>query len=142
MYEWVRAFHIIFVIFWMAGLLYMPRLFVYHSGAKLSGELDETLKIQERRLLKIIMNPSMIAAFIFGILLLWIRRDNLFDQSWIYLKLLLVFSLIGYHGFLSKTRKQFEAGQRPKSGKFFRGFNEIPPIAAIIIVILAVVEPF
>ena len=142
MYEWVRAFHIISVIFWMAGLLYLPRLFVYHSKAILGDELDETLKIQEHRLLKIIMNPAMIAAFIFGIWLIWLRKDNLFDQSWIYLKLFLVFGLMGYHGFLSKTRKQFEKGERPKSEKFFRAFNEIPPILAIIIVILAVVEPF
>ena len=142
MYEWIRAFHIIFVIFWMAGLLYLPRLFVYHSQAKIGGELDETLKVQERKLLRVIMNPAMILAFVFGLWIIWIRRDNLFDQYWIYAKLFFVFILLGYHGFLSKMRKQFETGARPKSEKFFRVFNEFPAILTIIIVILAVIEPF
>ena len=142
MYEWIRALHLISVIFWMAGMLYLPRLYVYHSQAKLGGELDETLKTQERRLLQIIMNPAMIASLVFGLWLIWIRRDGLFDQGWIHLKLLLVFLLFGYHGFLSKIRKQFEAGDRPKSEKYFRVINEIPPIFVIFIVILAVVEPF
>ncbi len=142
MYEWMRAFHIIAVIFWMAGLLYLPRLFVYHSGAQLGGELDETLKLQEKRLFRIIMNPAMIAALVFGLALLWLRQDAWTGQGWLHLKLLLVFALFGYHGFLSKMRKRFEAGERPKSEKFFRAFNEVPAIATIIIVILAVIEPF
>lgn len=142
MYEWVRALHLISVIFWMAGLLYLPRLFVYHSSAIAGGELDTTLKLQEHRLLKIIMNPAMIAAFIFGAVLIYMRRDAFDGQIWLYLKLALVFLLIGYHGFLSKTRKLFESDQRPKSEKFFRMINEIPAIVTIGIVLLAVIEPF
>jgi len=142
LYEWARALHIIAVIFWMAGMLYLPRLFVYHSTAKLGGELDETLKIQERKLLRIIINPAMIAAFIFGAILVWNRHAALFTQGWLIIKLIAVFILFGYHGFLSKTRKQFAAGERPRSEKFFRRINEIPPILTIIIVIMAVIEPF
>lgn len=141
-YEWFRAVHLIAVIFWMAGLLYLPRLYVYHSTAALGGELDETLKIQERRLLKIIMNPSMIAAFIFGVILIGLRADVFSTSVWLYIKLAGVFALIGFHGMLSADRKKFEAGQRPRSEKFYRMINEVPPIIAIIVVIMAVVEPF
>ena len=141
-YLWIKALHIIAVIFWMAGLLYLPRLYVYHSKAILNGEMDEALKIQERNLLRIIMNPAMIAAFILGIILISYRIDAVTSSFWLYLKLLLVFGLMGYHGFLAGQRKKFERGERPKSEKFFRIINEVPSIAAIFIVILAVVEPF
>ena len=142
MFEWIRALHIIAVIFWMAGLLYLPRLYVYHSTAKIGGELDEVLKIQEKRLFKIIMTPAMIAALVFGIGLLWYRHAALFTSFWLPLKLVFVFGLFGYHGFLSGIRKRFEAGERPKSEKYFRIINEAPPFLIIAIVILAVVEPF
>lgn len=141
-YEWFRAFHIIAVIFWMAGLLYLPRLYVYHSTAKPGGELDETLKIQERRLLRIIMNPAMIVAFIIGIALISLRFDALSTSIWLYIKLAGVFVLLGFHGMLSADRKKFERGERPRSEKFYRMINEIPPLIAIVIVIMAVVEPF
>lgn len=141
-YEWFRAVHLIAVIFWMAGLLYLPRLYVYHSGAVIGGEMDNSLKIQERNLLRIIMNPAMITAFIFGFILMGLRIDALTTSFWLSLKLVLVFGLIGYHGFLGTLRKKFEAGERPKTEKFFRVINEVPSIAAIFIVILAVVEPF
>jgi len=141
-YDWFRAFHIIAVIFWMAGLLYLPRLFFYHSTAELGGELDTTLKTQERRLLKIIMNPSMIAALFFGIALLYLRWDALSSSAWLYVKLSGVLVLLGFHMVLSKDRKKFERGERPRSEKFYRVANEIPPLIAILIVIMAVVEPF
>lgn len=141
-YEWFRAVHLIAVIFWMAGLLYLPRLYVYHSAATLGGELDETLKIQERRLLKIIMNPSMIVAFFIGVILIGLRVDVFATSAWLYIKLAAVFGLLGFHGMLAADRKKFEAGERPRSEKFYRMINEVPPIIAIIIVILAVVEPF
>lgn len=140
--NWFKALHIIFVIFWMAGLLYLPRLFVYHHKAEVGSELDEVLQTQERKLLRIIMNPAMIVSFVLGLLLLYVRHAELFESWWLILKLILVFILMGYHGFLSKTRKRFAAGERPKSEKFFRLFNEIPAIFTIFIVILAVVEPF
>ena len=140
--EWLRAFHICFVIFWMAGLLYLPRLFVYHSKAVPRGELDETLKIQELKLMRIIMNPAMIIAFILGMILIFAQVELMKTSIWLHIKLVFVFLLMGYHGFLSKMRKKFAAGERPKSEKFFRLINEIPAIFTIIIVILAVVKPF
>lgn len=141
-YLWLKAFHLIAVIFWMAGLLYLPRLYVYHSQAIIGGEMDIALKIQERNLLRIIMNPAMIVAFVLGLVLIGYRVHALTGQGWLHLKLLLVFGLVGYHGFLAVQRKKFERGERPKSEKFFRIINEIPSIAAIFIVILAIVEPF
>ena len=141
-YEWIRALHIIAVIFWMAGMLYLPRLYVYHSGAKIGGELDETLKIQERRLLRIIINPAMIIAFILGSMLVHIRWEAVTGTVWLPVKLAAVFLLFAYHGVLAGDRKKFERGERPRSQKFYRMFNEIPPILTIIIVIMAVVEPF
>jgi len=93
MYEWIRAFHIILVIFWMAGLLYLPRLFVYHWTAKVGSELDKVLQTQEEKLLKIIMAPAMLGALVFGIWLIYLRRDVLSVSLWLYLKLFLVFCL-------------------------------------------------
>lgn len=141
-YLWIKAFHIIAVIFWMAGLLYLPRLYVYHSQAVLGGEMDEALKIQEKNLLRIIMNPAMILAFILGFILITYRVDALKSSGWLHVKLLLVFGLAGFHGFLAAQRKKFERGERPKSEKFFRVINEVPSFATILIVILAIVEPF
>ena len=141
-YEWLRAAHLIAVIFWMAGLLYLPRLYVYHSQAKVGGEMDGALKVQERNLLRIIMNPAMIVSLILGLFLLSTRVDALSGQIWLWLKLLLVFGLIGYHGFLAADRKKFEQGERPRSEKFYRMINEIPAVIVIFVVILAVIEPF
>jgi putative membrane protein len=139
MYEWVKAFHLIAVIFWMAGLLYLPRLFVYHSVADQGGELEAKMEEAERLLLRIIMNPAMIVAFVLGIVLIGLRWP-LTPGLWI--KVALAFGLIGYHGFLAKTRKGFLDGGRPKSEKFFRRINEVPALVTIAIVILAIVEPF
>jgi len=126
----------------MAGLLYLPRLFVYHHSAVPGTDLDHVLQTQERRLLKIIMTPAMLSSLFFGVLLIGLRAAEFGETWWLSLKLILVFLLFGYHGFLSKTRKQFEAGERPRTEKFFRVINEIPAIFTIFIVILAVVEPF
>jgi len=142
LYLWVKALHLIAVIFWMAGLLMLPRFFVYHSQAVKGGELEHQMLNAERRLLKIIMNPAMITAFILGLILISYNIGTFQTSLWLYIKVVLALSLIGYHGFLSKIRKQFEVGERPKSEKFFRMINEIPAIIAIIIVILAIVKPF
>ena len=122
----------------MAGLLYLPRLFVYHSTAKIGGELEAKMEEAEAKLLRIIMNPAMITAFILGLLLLFIYPQPL--SIWV--KAILAFNLIFYHGFLAKTRKAFLNGGRPKSEKFFRMINEIPSIMTLVIVILAIVQPF
>ncbi|MEP3889133.1 MAG: protoporphyrinogen oxidase HemJ [Hellea sp.] len=142
MYEWIKAFHLIAVIFWMAGLLYLPRLFVYHSASAPGGELEAKMIEAAQKLMRIIMNPAMIVAFILGLILIFgYNAANLTSSFWLPVKLVLVFALMGYHGFLSKQRKLFAAGQRPKSEKFFRRINEIPAIFTIIIVIMAIVKP-
>lgn len=140
--DWIKAIHIIFVIFWMAGMLYLPRLFVYHYNAKPGTELDEVLQTQEIKLLRIIMNPAMIVAFITGLTLVYLRHGEFGESWWLPTKLILVFVLMGYHGFLSKTRKLFAAGERPRTEKYYRIINEVPAIFTIFIVILAVIEPF
>ena len=141
LYLWIKAFHIIAVIFWMAGLLYLPRLFVYHHQSEIGGELEFKMIEAEQKLLRIIMNPAMMIAVIFGFILIGYNITNLTTTLWLPLKLLLVIFLIGYHIFLSRQRKLFEVGKRPKSEKFFRRINEIPAIITIIIVIMVVVKP-
>ena len=137
-YLWIKAFHLIAVIFWMAGLLYLPRLFVYHSVATPGGELEGKMEEAEAKLLRIIMNPAMIVAFLLGLALL---HYNMPPPLWLIIKVILAFCLIGYHGFLAKTRKGFLNGGRPKSEKFFRRINEIPALITVVIIILAIVKP-
>lgn len=141
-YEWFRALHIISVVAWMAGLLYLPRLFVYHALCEVGSQQSETFKLMEYRLLKVIMNPAMIASWIFGLLMLYANWSYFSTTIWIYIKILLVFALSGYHGVCSKHVKLFAKDENNKSDKFFRIFNEVPTIMMIIIIILAVVEPF
>lgn len=142
LYPWLKAFHLIAVIFWMAGLLYLPRLFVYHSAAKSGGELEAKMEEAEAKLLRIIMNPAMIVAFILGIVLIGYNASAGGVALWLWFKVALAFSLIFYHGFLAKTRKAFLDGGRPKSEKFFRRINEVPALVTVVIVILAIVQPF
>jgi putative membrane protein len=143
MYEWLKAIHISFVIFWMAGLLYLPRLYVYHSNSIKGGELDLKMIEAERNLIKIIITPAMVITLISGILLLINYNLKILQSSlWLPLKLLLLLLLFGYNGYLTKQRKLFALGERPKSEKFFRLINEIPALMTIFIVILVVVKPF
>ncbi len=142
LYPWLKAFHLIAVIFWMAGLLYLPRLFIYHSVAQAGGELEAKMEEAEAKLLRIIMNPAMIVAFALGLILIAYNAVSGGVALWLWLKVALAFSLIFYHGFLAKTCKAFLNGGRPKSEKFFRNINEIPALVTIVIVILAIVQPF
>jgi putative membrane protein len=143
MYEWLKAIHISFVIFWMAGLLYLPRLYVYHSNSIKGGELDLKMIEAERNLIKIIITPAMVLTLISGIILLInYNLETLQSSLWLLLKLLLILLLFGYNGYLTKQRKLFALGERPKSEKFFRLINEIPALMTIFIVILVVVKPF
>ena len=143
MYEWLKAIHISFVIFWMAGLLYLPRLYVYHSNSIKGGELDLKMIEAERNLIKIIITPAMVITLISGILLLINYNLEILQSSlWLPLKLFLLLLLFGYNGYLTKQRKLFALGERPKSEKFFRLINEIPALMTIFIVILVVVKPF
>jgi len=142
-YDWFRAFHILSVIAWMAGLLYLPRLFVYHCGANPDGELDLTLKKQETGLLKIIMNPAMIATWVFGALLIWSNAER--SGSWeIFLswawaaKFILVSLMTGLHHILALRYKKFQNDTNDWSDRRYRIFNEAPFILAILIVIIAV----
>lgn len=140
MVEWLKAFHIIAVIAWMAGMLYLPRLFVYHSAADVGSIQSETFKVMERRLLRAIMTPAMIATWLLG---LWLAyQGGWFKAPWLHAKFLLVILLSGVHGMLSRFVKDFAADKRRKSAKFYRIINEVPTVLMILIVILVVVKPF
>jgi putative membrane protein len=140
MYEWIKALHIIAVITWMAGMLYLPRLFVYHCEAEIGSKQSETFKIMERRLLKVIINPAMIATWLAGLYLAW--AGHWFSAGWLHAKLVLVLVLSGVHGFFSRCVKDFAAERNRRSHKFYRIINEVPIILMILIVILVVVKPF
>ena len=141
-YPWLLAFHIIAVMFWMAGMYYLPRLFVYHAEAMENGDPHQIFEVMEVKLLRLIINPAMIVAWLFGLGLIF--RSGFWESSgaWISVKLLLVIILSGYHGFLARWRKQFLDGTPPYSSKFFRIVNEVPPALTVFIVILVVVQPF
>jgi putative membrane protein len=140
MYLWLKAFHIIAVISWMAGMLYLPRLFVYHAAAKVGSDQSETFKVMERRLLKAIINPAMTAAWLFGAWLAW--SGGWLTAPWFLAKLALVIALSGLHGYLACIVKQFAADQNRHTQKFYRIVNEIPTVLMIFIVLLATVKPF
>ena len=140
-YETFKALHIISIICWMAGLLYLPRLFVYHVNAKKNSELDKTLQLMEARLLRIIMNPAMISSILFGSLNAYIYGFSALGY-WFHLKMLFVVILAAYHGFLSRCRKNFVKGKNKYSEKFYRIINEIPSLLMVLIVFLVVLKPF
>lgn len=141
-YPWVKSLHIISVISWMAGMLYLPRLYVYHADAEVGSDKSETFKIMERRLLRGIINPAMILTFIFGGLLLLTPGIIHWGDYWIWLKLALVLGMGAFHGNLSRWRREFESDSNTRSVKFYRMVNEIPTVLMIFIVILVVVKPF
>ncbi len=140
LYPWVKAFHVIAVIAWMAGMLYLPRLFVYHCRAEKGSLQSETFKAMERQLLRAIINPAMIATWVLGLTLGW--TGGWFDSSWLQGKLVLVVALSGLHGLFARWVKAFAAERNRHSEKFYRIINEVPTILMIGIVILAVVKPF
>ena len=139
-YEIVKALHIISVIAWMAGLLYLPRLFVYRADTPSGSVQAETFKIMERRLLKAIMNPAMIFTFIFGIWML-ILAPALLTEMWMMIKIVCVFGLAGCHGLFSRMRRDLENDRLPYSSKVYRIWNEAPTVLMIIIVVMVVVKP-
>jgi len=138
----IKSFHIISVVAWMAGLLYMPRLFVYHADAPVGSPMAETFKVMERRLLRGIMNPAMMGAYIFGLALLSIPGIVDWHAGWIYAKLTLVAGLTVFHHLLGYWRKDFAADRNRRPARFYRMVNELPTLALIAIVILVVVKPF
>ena len=137
---WVKAAHVIFVIFWMAGLFMLPRFFIYHQESAVGSPEDARWIDRETRLLKIILNPSMIVVWILGLTLA--INAGAFTQGWFHAKLLFVLALSGYHGWMAGYAKKLERGQRTLADKPLRLMNEVPGVAAAVIVILAVVRPF
>ena len=140
LYNWLLALHIIAVIAWMAGMLYLPRLYVYHAGAAKGSELSETFKVMERRLLRAIINPAMIAAWILGLCLAW--QGNHWMEGWFHGKVLLLIGMQIVHAGLARWRKAFARDENMHSARFYRFINEVPTVLLIGIVILAVVKPF
>lgn len=140
-YLWIKALHIISVIAWMAGLLYLPRLFVYHTDTAPGSELSETLKVMERRLLKFIMHPAMLASFVFGGLLL-MDANTAWDEGWLHAKLVFSAGLLGVHMAMSQWWRAFAEDRNTRPQKFYRIANEIPTVLMIGIVIFVIVRPF
>jgi protoporphyrinogen IX oxidase len=139
--EWVKALHVISVIAWMAGMLYLPRLFVYHADAEKGSIQSETFKIMERRLYRGITTPAMLATWIFGLAMVFGGMVD-WSQGWPYLKAVFVLGLSGFHGFLGRNLRNFANDSNTKSGKFFRAINEIPTLLMIVIVVAVIVKPF
>ena len=139
-YDWIKAAHIISVIAWMCGMLYLPRLYVYHAGAKPGSELSETFKVMERRLMRGIINPAMIATWIFGLLLVWLGHH--WTEGWFHAKFTLVILMQLIHAAYSKWRKAFARDANSHDAKFYRIMNEVPTVLMILIVILVIVKPF
>jgi putative membrane protein len=141
-YHWVKSIHILAVISWMCGMLYLPRLFVYHSQVPVGGEASEIFKVMERKLMRFIINPAMIVAWIAG---LWLAvKANAFDPQngmWMHYKMALVIGMQIVHAMMSRYRKAFFRDERPRSEKYFRIFNEVPTALMVIIVVLVVVRP-
>jgi protoporphyrinogen IX oxidase len=140
MIVWIKALHVIGVIAWMAGMLYLPRLFVYHVNAPKGSGLSETLKVMERRLLKMIINPSMILVFITGVALAFMT--GYWQAAWLQAKFILVLGLAGLHGYFARCVRTFAEDANERSARFYRGLNEAPTALMILIVVLAVVKPF
>jgi putative membrane protein len=137
---WVKALHIISVIAWMAGMLYLPRLFVYHAEAARGSEASETFKVMERRLLKAIVNPSMILVFLTGFTLVYLTGD--WRDGWWQAKFILVLGVAGLHGYFARCVRSFAEDRNERPARFYRFLNEAPTILMIFIVGLAVVKPF
>jgi putative membrane protein len=139
-YLWVKAVHLIAVISWMAGMLYLPRLFVYHCEAERGSELSEKFKIMERRLLRAIINPAMIVTWVLGLWLAWQGRH--FSSGWFHVKLAAVIVLSGVHGYLSASVRRFAEDANAVSARTWRIINEVPAVLMVIIVLMAVAKPF
>ena len=139
-YDAIKALHLISVMSWMAGLLYLPRLFVYHAETTIGSVRAETFKVMERRLLRAIMNPAMIASFVFGIWMI-ILAPGLLYEPWMHVKILCVLLMAGCHGAFSKMRRRLENDEPPRRPRVYRIWNEVPTVLMVIIVFMAVVKP-
>ena len=140
LYLWIKAVHVIAVISWMAGMLYLPRLFVYHTGAERGSVQSETFKVMERRLYRLIINPAMIATWVFGLWLAW--KGFGFSGGWLHAKIAAVLALSAVHGYLGGAVRRFAEDRNEKPARHWRIVNEVPTVLMIVIVILVVVKPF
>ena len=142
-YPWIKAFHIISVISWMAGLFYLPRLFVHHvEKVALGSETDDLFQMMERKLLKVIMNPAMIASWVFGILLVSTPGIIDFSTIWPWMKLVGILGMTAFHMWLGRRQKEFVANKNTRSGREYRIMNEVPTVLMLLIVISVIVRPF
>ncbi|MFQ5971613.1 MAG: protoporphyrinogen oxidase HemJ [Alphaproteobacteria bacterium] len=141
-YPWIKALHVISVIAWMAGLLYLPRLYVYHCEAEPGSQTSETFKTMERRLLRGIMNPAMVAAVVFGLILAGVPGIVDWSSAWIWIKLLAIVGLVVMHATYARWRRDFATDRNNRPQRTYRWANEVPTALMIIIVVMAVVKPF
>jgi putative membrane protein len=139
LYEWLKALHIVAVISWMAGMLYLPRLFVYHADVPPGSDRSEMLKVMERRLLKAIINPAMAATWVLGVALAWM--SGFYLAPWLWAKVALVVALSGVHGVLSAAVRRFAEDRNTRSSRYWRVMNEVPTVLMIAIVLLVVLKP-
>ncbi len=139
-YLWIKSLHVVSIIAWMAGLLYLPRLFVYHCAAEKGSIQSETFKVMERRLLRAIMTPAMILAWISGLTLAW--QAGFFVSGWFHLKLMLVLVMSGSHGYMSRCVRTFASDANERSHTFYRVLNEVPTLLMLVIVVAVIVKPF
>jgi len=142
-YFWVKALHIMSVISWMAGMFYLPRLFVYHAEkAAVGSEMSETFKVMERKLMRAIINPAMTATWIFGLIMVFTPGIIDWSQIWPWVKAASVLLMSGFHGWLSARRKEFERDENTRTGRAYRLANEVPTVLMLVIVISVIVKPF
>ncbi|HEY2444748.1 MAG TPA: protoporphyrinogen oxidase HemJ [Rhizomicrobium sp.] len=141
-YLWVKALHVIAIIAWMSGMLYLPRLFVYHCETRPGSVDSERFKRMERRLLRAIINPAMIAVWILGLTLSFLPATDAWHQNWFHIKFALVIAMSGVHGLYARWTKAFAADANAHSARFYRVWNEVPTALLVLIVVLAVVKPF
>ena len=142
MYEWVKALHVISVIAWMAGMMYLPRLFVYHAESAIGSEKSETFKVMERKLYRGIITPAMLATWAFGLWLAFGFGIVDFSMGWMWLKAAMVLALSGVHGWYGSLLRVFQQDRNTRPHTFYRAINEIPFVIAIVIVIAVIVKPF
>jgi len=138
--DWIKAFHVISVIAWMSGMFYLPRLFVYHTETTPGSPESERFKVMERRLLRAIINPAMIATWLFGVTLAWLTA--VYEEHWFQAKFALVIAMSGVHGYFVGRVRAFAEDRNDKPARFYRILNEVPPLLMVFIVILVIVQPF
>ena len=138
--DWIKAFHVISVIAWMSGMFYLPRLFVYHTETTPGSAESERFKVMEQRLLKIIVNPAMVATWVFGLTLAIVT--GAYEEHWLQVKFVLVVLMSGLHGYFAGRVRAFAQDRNDKPARFYRILNEVPPLLMVFIVILVIVQPF